>query len=150
MNDCHGGLIEVRAAIYLVKGPREQEKPQRKETEMEVEEKKKNVWVASNVDKWWEKKRGKASENTEALTDTGRLDAGPGEIWQTDPGSGALQYVSLLALEVYSAAHLATKSTKNGESQYADANANRLLSSNLKSWEEILHAGFFLLFNDYL
>lgn len=26
-----------------------------------------------------------------ALTDTGRLAAGPGEIWQTEPGGGALQ-----------------------------------------------------------
>lgn len=26
-----------------------------------------------------------------ALTDAGRLDAGPGEVWQTQPGGGALQ-----------------------------------------------------------
>lgn len=44
----------------------------------------------------------------QALTDAGWLGASPGEIRQTEPRGGALQYVSLLALEVNSAAHLAT------------------------------------------
>lgn len=42
----------------------------------------------------------------EGLTDAGRLSASPGEIQQAHPCSGSLEYVSLLALEVHSAAHL--------------------------------------------
>lgn len=45
----------------------------------------------------------------DALTDAGWLRSGPGEIRQTQAGGGALQQVSLLALEVYPAAHLATE-----------------------------------------
>lgn len=43
-----------------------------------------------------------------ALTDTGGLDPGPSEVWQAEAIGGALQEVSLLALEIYSAAHLST------------------------------------------
>lgn len=56
-----------------------------------------------------------------------------------------------MALEVESAAHLATNGQHiNGESQYTDANANRLPASNLKSLENTLHTEVFPFFNDYL
>lgn len=53
----------------------------------------------------------------EPLTDAGGLGAGPGEVWQAEAGGGTLQKVSLLALEVYPAAHLFKEShTKCRES----------------------------------
>ena len=64
---------------------------------------KESVWVGSNAAKKWQDARREGEkqrqaewhpageQDEQALTDTGRLDAGPGEIWQAEPGGGALQ-----------------------------------------------------------
>lgn len=43
------------------------------------------MWVGGGV------MRGDSSSRAEPLTDAGGLGAGPGEVWQTHAGGGALQ-----------------------------------------------------------
>lgn len=131
-----------------------------RERETERVEGGKSVWLASNADKQWQDERRESEKQTDSdkkiqrnrmMKQHSRIQVGwmPVQV-RSGKQSRVVEPCSRCPCWHWKSTLLPTcprtDNTQSAESQYSNANANRLQGSNLKSLEKILHTPF----NDYL